>query len=215
MPAEGGGRQATKASMSQNVDRERRVPLPLIHGFVDNCTSPGVDRVAGTRGDDYRSVTVRVRSVHNFPSHWWDVLRNHPPAKSANFWQHFLALPVNTRQSTLFETTSRERHVFLPLAFFDIVFYHCDQHGVLRWWKCVVTLEFPDSVNPPVDHPKRQISYWPLTKRFLLILYSRFARSFTSSPLRARTFDYMENAIGSSSIVMEFAFCRSNVFILI
>lgn len=70
MPAEGGGRQATKASMSQNVDRERRVPLPLIHGFVDNCTSPGVDRVAGTRGDDYRSVTVRVRSVHNFPSHW-------------------------------------------------------------------------------------------------------------------------------------------------
>lgn len=46
MPAEGGGRQATKASMSQNVDRERRVPLPLIHGFVDNCASPEVDRVA-------------------------------------------------------------------------------------------------------------------------------------------------------------------------
>lgn len=57
-PTEGGGREATKASMSQNVDRERRVPLPLIHRLVENCASPGVGRVAGTRGDDNRSVTV-------------------------------------------------------------------------------------------------------------------------------------------------------------
>lgn len=43
--------QATKASMSQNVDRERRVPLPLsfatfVHD-VQACPIPGVaDRVA-------------------------------------------------------------------------------------------------------------------------------------------------------------------------
>lgn len=45
------GVQATKASMSQNVDRERRVPLPLsfatfVHD-VQVCPIPGVaDRVA-------------------------------------------------------------------------------------------------------------------------------------------------------------------------
>lgn len=57
--AGGGGRlQGTIASMPQNVDRARRVPPPLIHGFVHDCASSGVDRVAGTRGDDYCSVTI-------------------------------------------------------------------------------------------------------------------------------------------------------------
>lgn len=45
------GFEGTKASMPQNVDRERRVPLPLIHGnrrpFSRNS---GVNRVVGTRG---------------------------------------------------------------------------------------------------------------------------------------------------------------------
>lgn len=36
------GVQATKASMSQNVDRERRVPLPLsFTAFVHDQASPG------------------------------------------------------------------------------------------------------------------------------------------------------------------------------
>ncbi|KAK1134572.1 hypothetical protein K0M31_007354 [Melipona bicolor] len=70
MPAEGGGRQATKASMSQNVDRERRVPLPLIRGFVDNCASP---RGRSCCPEHVEMITVRCDSprtdrVPQFPS---------------------------------------------------------------------------------------------------------------------------------------------------
>lgn len=58
------GVQATKASMSQNVDRERRVPLPLSSRLSSTTKRPlGSIALPKTRGDDYGSVTVRVRPV--------------------------------------------------------------------------------------------------------------------------------------------------------
>ena len=95
MPAEDGGRQATKASMSQNVDRERRVPLPLIHGFVDNCASPGGRSCCP---EHVEMITVRCDSprtvrVPQFPSATaetcYEAVQPPPvPLISAN---HFLA----------------------------------------------------------------------------------------------------------------------------
>lgn len=70
MPAEGGGRQATKASMSQNVDRERRVPLPPNSRFRRQLRVP---RGRSCCPEHVEMITVRCDSprtarVPQFPS---------------------------------------------------------------------------------------------------------------------------------------------------
>lgn len=156
--------------MSQNVDRERRVPL--FAAFVHDQASPGLDRVAENTwgwsrlGDSWR--TTRGAQLCASPS--GETCRETSVTDRSFLGGTFSRdVAVNSRQFEL-DTTSRERDVFPPAV--PILCFIGSRHGVSHRWKCVVRPEFRDSVCFYLRHERRSIygrGIYPIDPRYLSI----------------------------------------------